>query len=229
LTRQANLIDLFSLLYSAFLIELAGERVLGESAPDWRERVLETLASYRTDDGGYAKAAGSSAGSTYHTFLVCLCHELLGEPVPESERLQAFIGSRQRADGGFVEIAAMRHSGTNPTAAAVGCLRMLPGGIAEEECRRVGAFVAAQQSSEGGFKGNSRAPAADLLSSFTGAWTLGELGMLGAIDVTQLKRYAQALQMPDGGFRGGLWDSGRDVEYTFYGLGCLALSEPGLF
>ena len=27
----------------------------------------------------------------------------------------------------------------------------------------------------------------------------------------------------DGGFRGGVWDTDADVEYTFYGLGCLAL------
>jgi hypothetical protein len=26
-----------------------------------------------------------------------------------------------------------------------------------------------------------------------------------------------------GGFRGGLWDEGVDVEYTFYGLGVLGL------
>ena len=34
-----------------------------------------------------------------------------------------------------------------------------------------------------------------------------------------------------GGFRGGLWDEAADVEYTFYGLGTLALAmsagEPG--
>ena len=27
----------------------------------------------------------------------------------------------------------------------------------------------------------------------------------------------------DGGFRGAAWDDGHDVEYTFYGLGSLAL------
>ena len=35
--------------------------------------------------------------------------------------------------------------------------------------------------------------------------------------------YAEALQAADGGFRGGLWDDGRDVEYTFYGIGVLGL------
>jgi len=35
--------------------------------------------------------------------------------------------------------------------------------------------------------------------------------------------YALSLQAPTGGFRGGAWDNGTDVEYTFYGLGTLAL------
>jgi geranylgeranyl transferase type-2 subunit beta len=28
---------------------------------------------------------------------------------------------------------------------------------------------------------------------------------------------------PGGGFHGGLWNDGSDVEYTFYGLGAVAL------
>jgi geranylgeranyl transferase type-2 subunit beta len=31
------------------------------------------------------------------------------------------------------------------------------------------------------------------------------------------------LDRPDGGFHGGAWDGGFDVEYTFYGLGAMAL------
>jgi len=43
------------------------------------------------------------------------------------------------------------------------------------------------------------------------------------LDTQQVRRYAEALQRPEGGFHGGLWDEGHDVEYTFYGLGVLAL------
>ena len=32
-----------------------------------------------------------------------------------------------------------------------------------------------------------------------------------------------SLERAEGGFHGGLWDDGHDVEYTFYGLGVLAL------
>jgi geranylgeranyl transferase type-2 subunit beta len=31
------------------------------------------------------------------------------------------------------------------------------------------------------------------------------------------------LEFPTGGFRGAAWDDQADVEYSFYGLGCLAL------
>ena len=64
---------------------------------------------------------------------------------------------------------------------------------------------------------------ADLLSTFTGSWTLGDIGGLDRLDRARLQTYAECLQGPDGGFRGGLWDTGYDVEYTFYGVGVLAL------
>ena len=35
--------------------------------------------------------------------------------------------------------------------------------------------------------------------------------------------YVRKLEFPGGGFRGGLWDEQTDVEYTFYGLGCLGV------
>ena len=78
-------------------------------------------------------------------------------------------------------------------------------------------------SPEGGLRANGRVPLADLLSTFTGAWTLAELGALDRLDAAEARHYALAAEQPHGGFRGGLWDEGCDVEYTFYGLGVLGL------
>jgi geranylgeranyl transferase type-2 subunit beta len=64
-----------------------------------------------------------------------------------------------------------------------------------------------------------------LLSTFTGCWTLADLGQLSRIDKTTAASFARSVERPEGGFRGGLWDAGFDVEYTFYGLGALALVE----
>jgi geranylgeranyl transferase type-2 subunit beta len=227
LTQQTSVIDFFSLLYASLLVQLGGgPDVFAGSPPDWPDRVAEMLESFRTADGGYAKTIGGASGSTYHTFLVALCHQLLGRPLPRLADVVRFVAGRRREDGGYVEIAPMRRGGTNPTAAAVGLLQMaadeMPGAL-EEVREDVSAFLAEMASPEGGLRANGRAPLADLLSTFTAAWTLEQLGGLHRLDVDQVRRYAESLQRPEGGFHGGLWDEGHDVEYTFYGLGVLAL------
>jgi geranylgeranyl transferase type-2 subunit beta len=227
LTRQASVVDFFSLLYACLLVQSSGgPDVLGDSPADWPERVAGTLESFRTSDGGYTKSLGGASGSTYHTFLVALCYQLLGRPVPNMADVVRFVASRRREDGGYVEIAPMRRGGTNPTAAAVGLLQ-----IAEDEVPgtldavRDGVldFLAEMTSPEGGLRANGRAPLADLLSTFTAAWTLEQLGGLQRLDTEQVRQFAESLERPDGGFHGGLWDEGCDVEYTFYGVGVRGL------
>jgi geranylgeranyl transferase type-2 subunit beta len=221
LAQQASVVDFFSFLYACLLIQMrGGPDVLAASSTDWPERVAETMETFRTPDGGYAKSPGSNSGSTYHTFLVGLTYQLLGKGLPDSEKVIQFVQARRREDGGYVEIAPMRRSGTNPTAAAVGILQMF-GATDISEC--VGAFLAEMPSIEGGFRANGRAPLADLLSTFTGVWTLDQLAALESVDTVAARRYAENLALPLGGFRGGLWDDRADVEYTFYGLGVLAL------
>jgi geranylgeranyl transferase type-2 subunit beta len=53
--------------------------------------------------------------------------------------------------------------------------------------------------------------------------TLADLGALDEVDTDAALRYVQSLQQPSGGFLGAAWDEVVDVEYTFYGLGSLAL------
>ena len=230
LQSQTSLVDFFSLIYSAFLVQLAGgSDVFAASPPDWSDRIAELLSQYRTADGGYAKALGSPSGSTYHTFLVGLCFELLGKPLPQAEEAVRFILSRRREDGGFVEIAPMKRSGTNPTAAAIGLLRMIDGpgvdgtSLTAEVQQAAIDFLVDMPSIEGGFRANGRAPLADLLSTFTGLWTLQALGAFDRVNLAAKKQYVAMVELPSGGFRGGLWDEQTDVEYTFYGLGCLGL------
>ena len=42
-------------------------------------------------------------------------------------------------------------------------------------------------------------------------------------DVAAALDFAESLQLESGGFHGAVWDEAHDVEYSFYGLGCLAL------
>lgn len=224
LTKPATVVDFFSLLVSIYMVRLAGgPDVLADAPTDWRERVSNTLEEYRHADGGYTKAPGGSSGSTYTTFLVVLALELLERTIPKPEMLTRFLQSRYR-EGGFVEIPQMKRAGTNPTAAAIGTLQILDS-LDEPTRTGVSTYLPALKSDfEGGIRANDRIPTADLLSTFTGAWTLSELGAIDRLDLVALREYAESVEVPTGGFRGGLWDTHADVEYTFYGLGVYALT-----
>jgi geranylgeranyl transferase type-2 subunit beta len=226
MTGSAGVVDFFSLVVSCYLVPLGGGPDVLASAPtDWRDRVAAALEGFRSPDGGYGKTPGAPHGSTYTSFLVALCLQLLDRPIPSPERLAAFVKSRRRPDGGYVEISAMRRSGTNPTAAGVGLLQIL-GEFDDEARAAVADFLAALPSGfEGGLRANDRIPAADLLSTFTGGWTLDQIGAADRLDWPAIRDYAESCERPIGGFRGGLWDEDADVEYTFYGLGTLALTR----
>ncbi len=86
-------------------------------------------------------------------------------------------------------------------------------------------FLFQMQTDEGGLRANTRIPIADLLSSFTGGLTLQDLGGFDEIEVDSYARFVNSLQLQSGGFQAAAWDEAHDVEYTFYGLGCLALIE----
>ena len=225
LTGSAGVVDFFSLVVSCYLVPLGGGPDVLASAPaDWRDRVCATLETFRSPDGGYGKVPHAPHGSTYTSFLVVLCLQLLDRPIPEPPRLAAFVKSRRRPDGGYVEISAMKRSGTNPTAAGVGILQIL-GELDEASRSETAEFLAAMRSPfEGGLRANDRIPAADLLSTFTGCWTLDQLSAADKLDWAALHSYADECERPIGGFRGGMWDEQTDVEYTFYGLGTLALA-----
>jgi geranylgeranyl transferase type-2 subunit beta len=225
MTTPAGVVDFFSLLVSCYLIPLGGgPDVLAAAPPDWKDRVAAALDSFRTADGGYGKTPGVKSGSTYTSFLVTLALQLLDRPVPNPDALVGFVRGRRRDDGGYVEIAPMKRSGTNPTAAGVGVLQILDA-LDSEAKTRVADFLAALPSPfEGGLRANDRIPAADLLSTFTGAWTLDQIGAIDRLKMESIREYAESCEHGPGGFKGGLWDEVPDVEYTFYGLGVLALA-----
>jgi geranylgeranyl transferase type-2 subunit beta len=226
LTSEAPIIDFLSLVYGAMLLETsAGIDVFAESAPQWREQVSTALERFRRPDGGYAKTEEGQSSSTYHTFLFVICNQLIGRPIVEPERLIAFVNSRRRDDGGYVEIGPMTKSGTNPSAAAAALLKILH--VRNDAARDdlIG-YLADNQTDEGGFRANTRIPVADVLSTFTAALTLADLAALDEVDVDAARRYVQSMELPTGGFLGGVWDSATDCEYAFYGLGALALLGP---
>jgi len=221
--RSLTVIDLLSWLYSALVVQAAcGEDVLQDFSENWSDQLAGMLEAFRAQDGGYRKTEEGSASSMYHSFLVVLCYELIGQSVPHPKRLIQFVFDRQRDDGGFVEIAPMKRSGTNPTAAAAAILRIL-GALDDSARNDVREFLLEARSPEGGFLANSRIPFGDSLSTFTGLLTAQDLGLEGLLDPRQAASFVESLEFPSGGFRGATWDEVADVEYSFYGLGVLGL------
>lgn len=220
-----TIVDFFSLFYAANLLKFsAGIDIFTDSDPNWPNQIAEFLETLRRDDGGYAKAAEGGAGSTYNTFLVMLVLELIERKVPQPEKVLQYLQSQMAEDGGWHEIRASKRAGTNPTAAAVAILRMLDQ-VTEEVKELTIDFLFEMQTDEGGLRANTRIPIADLLSSFTGGLTLQDLGGFDEIEVDPYAKFVDSLQLPTGGFQAAAWDEAHDVEYTFYGLGCLALIE----
>ena len=86
-------------------------------------------------------------------------------------------------------------------------------------------FLVDMQTDEGGLRANTRIPIADLLSTFTGGLTLLDLDAFDEIDVDAYRRFVNDMERSEGGFQAAAWDDAHDVEYSFYGLGCLALLE----
>lgn len=243
-TEKMSSIDFFSWVLSVELLRLvAGVDVIAgsdlqSSGPDRAQAIAASIDHYRRPDGGYAKSPSSPSSSIYHTFLAIACRELFEPPgdsksqPPWTGDVLRLVNSRRRDDGGYVEIAQMRQSGTNPTAAAVAILRMI-GRLDDPAQDNAGestiAFLCSMQCGEGGFRANTRIPFADLLSTFTALTALHGLvintqkTLADVVDLGAARRYADSLESARGGFRAGTWDDSPDVEYTFYGLGTMAL------
>lgn len=223
LATRTTVLDLVSLVFAGSLLKHgAGLDPFQDARADWRDAVAGALETYRRPDGGFANTPEGQSSSTYNTFLVALCLELLERPLINAEAIVPFVEARRREDGGYVEIGPMRRSGTNPTAAAVALLNMfdaLPDDAAQETAR----FLSEQQTGEGGLRANTHIPVADVLSTFTATLTLTDLNGLHNIDTAAAERYVRQLEQPEGGFHAAAWDTAVDVEYTFYGLGSLAL------
>ena len=229
LTSHQTIVDFFSLFYAANLLKISsGRDIFQDADPSWRMQVATFLETLRREDGGYAKAPEGNAGSTYNTFLVLLVLQLLECPIPNPEKAIEFLDSRRDPEGGWHEIRVSKRPGTNPTAAAVASLLILDAIDESKDPELVATtldFLVEMQTDEGGLRANTRIPIADLLSSFTGALTLIDLKAFEEIDVAAYRRFVQSMERPEGGFQAAAWDTAHDVEYSFYGLGCMALLE----
>ena len=189
----------------------------------------EFLETFRRDDGGYAKSPGSAVSSTYHTFLAGLCYDLLDSSPPKVETVTDFLLSRQCRDGGFNEVGKSSVGGVNPTAAAAALLAWRAWKIEDERSFEalsdVVRFMLAMQNPDGGFPAAKAAPLSDLLSTFTALLTLDNLSALDQANQPAALRFVESCLHAPAGFGGINGDPIADVEYTFYGIGAIALMD----
>jgi geranylgeranyl transferase type-2 subunit beta len=185
-------------------------------------RLTEWLYGQLLPSGGFARFFPDRRISAYHTFLGALCFQMLGGEMPAIEDAAGALAALGRPDGGYAELAGQSESQTSATAAAVAFLLMhdlLP----EEDAARTARFLAGVQSADGGLKPHAAVRGGDLLSTFTGLLTLWGLGGLEPIDVAAVARFLRSAADPAGGFLSCQEDESPDVEYTYYGVGTLAL------
>ncbi len=211
-----DIIDAFSYLNLARLLTHHGFAV---AAP--ADACRDVLAAQRRSGGGF-RPCGEDADSAYLTFLATLCCEMLGEPLPDAAGAVTAIAALHCPDGGFCQLAGEADGQTNATAAAIGVLTMQNA----LDARVVAAardFLHRRQAADGGLQAHAHVPTGDLLSTFTGYLTFTGLAGEAQFDLVALARFIGALADPAGGFRAVLGDDGTDIEYTYYGIGTLAL------
>lgn len=173
-------------------------------------------------ESGAFSRPGSHVCSAYTTFLAGLVYEMLDETMPRRLEAAQAIAALQQPNGGFREQQGEGGEQTNSTAAAVAFL-LTAEMLTERQARHAEGFLVKMQADDGGFLAHHWAAEGDLLSSFTALLTLAALDGLNRLRLGDLARFVRACAAPEGGFKASPTDQEPDVEYTYYGLGCLAL------
>lgn len=185
-----------------------------EPSPDDRCGMLERLATFRREGGGYVGADDDRHGTVYGCFMALGTCQDLGVELPEAGGVADFVASMQVPDGGFVGEAGMA-AGTLPvTAAAVTLLRNLGRPVPDATA----GWLAGQRHPQGGFLAAPGIPMPDLLSTATALHALA--GLQHPLDemVEPCLDFIDTLWTNRGGFHGHWADDELDCEYTFYGL-----------
>jgi geranylgeranyl transferase type-2 subunit beta len=207
-----NIVDCFSLLNLY--------RMLGGSAE--KHLVNGQLDKYILPQGGVARFSNDRRVSAYHTFLGCLCFQMLDQDMPALNGAISAIESLKRSDGGYAELSGQNESQTNATAAAMAFL-MMNDAVEQNKTADTIQFLANMQSSDGGLKPHIGVEHGDLLSTFTGLVTLAALDAMKYIDTAGVAKFLRNTSHSNGGFVACAGDNSPDVEYTYYGIGALAL------
>jgi geranylgeranyl transferase type-2 subunit beta len=197
------------------------------------QTAVDCLDGHRLASGCFCRSADSFTPSAYCTFLGAICEDMLGLDRPDSMDSFEAILKLQLPGGGFRDTESDDSPQTNSTSAAVGYLlresllgsRGTPSGASRFAIAidRAAAYLLSMQVKDGGFLAHYKAPYPDLLSTFTALTTLAAIGQIKQVGLRDHVQFVGLIADADGGFRSCVTDPESDIEYTYYGLGCLAL------
>jgi geranylgeranyl transferase type-2 subunit beta len=193
----------------------------------------DCLGRHRLASGCFCRSADSSNPSAYCTFLGTICEDIMELDCRISKDSIEAVLKLQLVDGGFVDTESDGNSQTNPTSAAVGYLfrasllesQMTNGNELDFEIAidKAAVFLMGMQAKDGGFLAHSKAPYPDLLSTFTALATLTVIDRIKRVNFKGHAQFTGLVADANGGFHSCIVDAESDIEYTYYGLGCLAL------
>ena len=242
-------LELCSMIFSGSMIEAVTDRdIFAEAGIDRREYIIKGLQALRRNDGGLASSVKVEHTSTYHSMLGVVSLQIAGIPLKEYDPsapglLEVFLGKRQIAGGGFVELELIPTIGTVATSSAVNIADVLRieqenyGDWKSPEQREADgnsffntetalAFIQRMHVQTGGYRAISRIPNPTLFATYM---ALSAIGILTDWKRDQFPereltfRFVESLRKPDGGFSGASFDSQSDLESTFYALAVMSM------
>jgi len=189
----------------------------GGIEPDIRNRAVELIEEYRSEDGGYGNAAGTEHGTTYGGFLALGAYQDLDMKMPNSGALADCVKSLQTPDGAYLNEPTGQAGTTPATAAALAVLHYLNEPVEGSSVD----WLLEQVDPRGGFvamPGFRQVGMPDLLSTATALHVLGLIGIATDGIKEQCLDFLDSLWDDKGGFRGNWADEILDCEYAYYGL-----------
>jgi len=175
--------------------------------------IVDRVARFRSDDGGFNQDAGEARGTSYAGFIGYAAYEDLGATLHDADRLVSSVESLRDTSGGYWLDADSAVPTTPTTAAAVTLLHQLGA-----SCDTTTGEYLLGQFNQGGFVAAPQTPMPDLLSTAVALHALATLH----VDAPGIKEpcldFVDTLWTSRGGFLGSWQDDVLDTEYTFYGL-----------
>ncbi len=174
------------------------------------------LEGFRSQDGGYSHISKCEAnGSAYAAYLSLQAYGYSGLAVPYPEKILKSLAKLRLPDGSYSNSADQASGGTLATAAAVVAVKSLGGKTDDASC----GWLLRQACPQGGFSAFENTGMPDLLSTAAALFALKSCGCeLRSLKVP-VTEFVQSLRdLESGGFRGFVFDTIPDVEYTFYAL-----------